>query len=63
MAPEAVGRAVAKAVGGGCQSGWGELLLVTNAIEAVKNVAHVLKKIIMSCNFSFTGKSCIFFLR
>ena len=29
-APEAVGQAV----GGGCQSGWGRLLSVTNAIEA-----------------------------
>ena len=26
--------AVRQAVGGGCQSGWGRLLLVTNAIEA-----------------------------
>ena len=30
VAPEAVGQAV----GGGCRSGWGRLLLVTNAIEA-----------------------------
>ena len=30
MAPAAVGQAV----GGGCQSGWGRLLSVTNAIEA-----------------------------
>ena len=29
-APEAVGQAV----GGGCQSGWGRLLSVTNAIKA-----------------------------
>ena len=30
VAPEAVGQAV----GGGCQSGWGRVLSVTNAIEA-----------------------------
>ena len=31
---KAVPEAVAQAVGGGCQSGWGRLLSVTNAIEA-----------------------------
>ena len=31
---EAVPEAVRQAVGGGCQSGWGQLLWVTNAIEA-----------------------------
>ena len=31
---EAAPRAVRQAVGGGCQSGWGRLLSVTNAIEA-----------------------------
>ena len=32
--PEAAREAVGQAVGGGCRSGWGPLLLVTNAIEA-----------------------------
>ena len=32
-ASEAAPEAVRQAVGGGCQSGWGRLLLVTNAIE------------------------------
>ena len=32
-APEAAPEAVRQAVGGGCQSGWGRLLSVTNAIE------------------------------
>ena len=31
---EAAAEAVGQAVGGGCQSGWGRLLSVTNAIEA-----------------------------
>ena len=31
---EAAPEAVRQAVGGGCQSGWGRLLSVTNAIEA-----------------------------
>ena len=31
---EAAPKAVRPAVGGGCQSGWGRLLSVTNAIEA-----------------------------
>ena len=31
--PEAAPEAVRQAVGGGCRSGWGRLLLVTNAIE------------------------------
>ena len=31
---EAATEAVGQAVGGGCQSGWGRLLSVTNAIEA-----------------------------
>ena len=31
---EAAPEAVRQAVGGGCQSGWGRLLLVTNAMEA-----------------------------
>ena len=31
---EAVPEPVRQAVGGGCQSGWGRLLTVTNAIEA-----------------------------
>ena len=31
---EAAPEAVRQAVGGGCQSGWGQLLSVTNAIEA-----------------------------
>ena len=33
-ASEAAPAAVGQAVGGGCQSGWGRLLSVTNAIEA-----------------------------
>ena len=33
-ASEAALEAVRQAVGGGCQSGWGRLLSVTNAIEA-----------------------------
>ena len=33
-APEAAPEAVRQAVGGSCQSGWGRLLSVTNAIEA-----------------------------
>ena len=33
-ASEVVPEAVRQAVGGGCQSGWGRLLSVTNAIEA-----------------------------
>ena len=33
-ASEAVPEAVRQAVGGGCRSGWGHLLSVTNAIEA-----------------------------
>ena len=33
-ASEAASQAVRQAVGGGCQSGWGRLLSVTNAIEA-----------------------------
>ena len=33
-ASEEVPGAVRQAVGGGCQSGWGRLLSVTNAIEA-----------------------------
>ena len=33
-ASEAAPQAVRQAVGGGCQSGWGRLLSVTNAIEA-----------------------------
>ena len=33
-ASEAAPEAVRQAVGGGCQSGWGRLLSVTNAIEA-----------------------------
>ena len=32
--PEATPEAVRQAVGGGCHSGWGRLLSVTNAIEA-----------------------------
>ena len=31
---EVASEAVGQAVGGGCQSGWGRLLSVTNAIEA-----------------------------
>ena len=31
--PEAAPEAVRQAVGGGCRSGWGRLLSVTNAIE------------------------------
>ena len=31
---EAAPEAVRQAVGGGCQSGWGRLLSVTNAMEA-----------------------------
>ena len=34
MGSEAVPEGVRQAVGGGCQSGWGRLLSVTNAIEA-----------------------------
>ena len=33
-ASEAAPAAVGQAIGGGCQSGWGRLLSVTNAIEA-----------------------------
>ena len=33
-ASEAAPAAVTQAVGGGCQSGWGRLLSVTNAVEA-----------------------------
>ena len=33
-ASEAAPEAVRQAVGGGCRSGWGRLLSVTNAIEA-----------------------------
>ena len=33
-ASEAASEAVRQAVGGGCQSGWGRLLSITNAIEA-----------------------------
>ena len=33
-ATEAAPEAVTQAVGGGCRSGWGRLLSVTNAIEA-----------------------------
>ena len=32
--PEAAPEAVGQAVGGGCRSGWGQLLSVTNAVEA-----------------------------
>ena len=33
-ASEAAPEAVRQAAGGGCQSGWGRLLSVTNAVEA-----------------------------